>query len=214
VHVLIWACQLGPGAFPRVGTTFLVIAELPVCQNRQFRDGQIRPAKAGRYSVRCQALQYPAYDGANVLHNSQFIPCLPNEGTHRRKQMNKSPEELSATLIEIAVTHVRDMVSMFRRRGVKSEHAMPEVADLLDLSPKRVKSLYYQDGVWGVPHSEVKKIERNFSAYLEREITLSIEYTENLRAKKRQLDLRLECKNSSQRGSGFGSTGSLARLAG
>lgn len=127
--------------------------------------------------------------------------------------MTKSPETLSANMIGTAATYVRDMVSMFRRRGVKSEYAMPEVAELLDLSPKRVKSLYYMDGVWNVAHTEVKKIEKNFAVYLDREIALSIEYTENLRAKKRQLEMRLGCKNC-RHGSGFGSTEWPAQLAG
>lgn len=128
--------------------------------------------------------------------------------------MTMSPEKLSAKLIEDAVTYVRDMVSMFRRRGVKSEHAMPEVADLLDLSPKRVKSLYYKDGIWNIAESEVKKIESRFDAYLDREIALSIEYTETLRLKKRQLSLGLECKEKSSRGSGYGLTASHFRAAG
>jgi hypothetical protein len=123
---------------------------------------------------------------------------------------NFSPPEL----IENAVTYVRDMVSMFRRRGIKSEYAMPEVADLLDLSPKRVKSLYYRDGVWNVQKSELKKIEARFADYLDREIALSMEYTETLRLKKRQLNLVLECKSSSQRGCGYASTESLWRAAG
>jgi hypothetical protein len=128
--------------------------------------------------------------------------------------MTNSPEKPSATLIENAVTYVRDMVSMFRRRGIKSEYAMPEVADLLDLSPKRVKSLYYRDGVWNVQKSELKKIEARFADYLDREIALSMEYTETLRLKKRQLNLVLECKSSSQRGCGYASTESLWRAAG
>jgi hypothetical protein len=128
--------------------------------------------------------------------------------------MTNSPEKSSATLVENAVTYVRDMVSMFRRRGIKSEYAMPEVADLLDLSPKRVKSLYYRDGVWNVQKSELKKIEARFADYLDREIALSMEYTETLRLKKRQLNLVLECKSSSQRGCGYASTESLWRAAG
>jgi hypothetical protein len=128
--------------------------------------------------------------------------------------MTNSPEKSSATLVENAVTYVRDMVSMFRRRGIKSEYAMPEVADLLDLSPKRVKSLYYRDGVWNVQKSELKKIEARFADYLDREIALSMEYTETLRLKKRQLNLVLECKSSSQPGCGYASTESLWRAAG
>jgi hypothetical protein len=128
--------------------------------------------------------------------------------------MTNSPEKSSATLVENAVTYVRDMVSMFRRRGIKSEYAMPEVADLLDLSPKRVKSLYYRDGVWNVQKSELKKIEARFADYLDREIALSMEYTETLRLKKRQLNLVLECKSSSQRGYGCVSEESLWRAAG
>jgi hypothetical protein len=128
--------------------------------------------------------------------------------------MNTSPEESWGNRLDHVIEHVRDMVAMFRRRGEKTDYALPKIAELLGTKHHRVRSLFYAEKMWALSDTEANTIERRFSVYLDREIALSIEYTENLRAKKRQLDLRLECKNSSQRGSGFGSTGSLARLAG
>lgn len=128
--------------------------------------------------------------------------------------MNPSPESSSGTQLERVIGHVQDMVAMFRRRGEKTDYAFPKIADLLGTKPHRVRSLFYRDKMWAMPNSEADRIEAGFDAYLDREIALSIEYTEELRLKKRQLNLVLECKKESQRYSGFGSTDSLARLAG
>lgn len=109
--------------------------------------------------------------------------------------MNKSPEKNSVTSLETAIEHVRDIVSMFRRRGAKTEHAIPDVATILGLTPARTKSLFYRDGVWRLAEKEAEKIERRFVAHLDREISLTLEYAETLRAKRDQIILGLACKN-------------------
>lgn len=128
--------------------------------------------------------------------------------------MTTSPEDSSVNRLERVIEHVRDMVAMFRRRGEKTEYALPKIASLLDTKPHRVRSLFYRDKMWALPESEADRIEARFDAYLDREIVLSIEYTEALRVKKRQLNLVFECKNASQHGSGYASTGSLWRSVG
>lgn len=122
-----------------------------------------------------------------------------------------APEKVSVTRLEELTGYVRDAVAMFRRRGHKSEHAMPQVADLLGSTPKRVKSLFYRDSVWGIVAAEADKIERRFAEHLDREIALSVQYTEELRAKKLQLTMKLEreCEDvgMSRPGFGCGATG-------
>lgn len=129
--------------------------------------------------------------------------------------MNKSPEKDSVTSLETAIEHVRDIVSMFRRRGAKTEHAIPDVATILGLTPARTKSLFYRDGVWRLAEKEAEKIERRFVAHLDREIILSIEYTEQLRAKRDQVELGLACtrRNYSQPSSGSRSIGRRSHSA-
>lgn len=129
--------------------------------------------------------------------------------------MTENREFFSVNYLEIAIGNVRDMVAMFRRRGVKSEHAMPEVAEILDISPKRVKSLFYRDGVWNIQKKEAQSIEARFVSYLDREIDLSIRYTEQLRLRKLQRNLGLKCEdqNSSQLGFGFNLAISRTRSA-
>lgn len=128
--------------------------------------------------------------------------------------MTPSPEAFSGNRLERVIEHVRDMVAMFRRSGEKTEYALPKIAALLDTKPHRVRSFFYRDKMWALPESEADRIESRFASYLDSEIALSIEYTETLRLKKRQLNLVLVCKNSSQRGSGYVSTGSQLRSVG
>lgn len=128
--------------------------------------------------------------------------------------MNASPEAFSGNRLDRVIGHVQDMVAMFRRRGEKTDYAFPKIATLLETKPHRVRSLFYRDKMWALPDSEADRIEARFDAYLDREITLSIEYTEMLRVKKRQLNMVLVCKNESQRGSGYASTDSLSRAVG
>lgn len=128
--------------------------------------------------------------------------------------MTESPETFSVNRLERVIEHVRDMVAMFRRRGEKTEYALPKIAGLLDTKPHRVKSLFYRDKMWALPEFEADRIEARFDAYLDREIALSIEYTEMLRVKKRQLNLVFECNEKSPRGCGYVSTGSQLRATG
>lgn len=129
--------------------------------------------------------------------------------------MNETREKLSATKMEATIGYVRDIVAMFRRRGLKTEYAIPEVAGLLDLSPKRVKTIFYRDGLWGMAQDEAERIERRFADHLDAEIALSIEYTEQLRIKRNQISMGLTCEqeNLAPRGFGSASTGSLVRSA-
>lgn len=127
--------------------------------------------------------------------------------------MNQSPQDTWGNHLDHVIEHVRDMVAMFRRRGEKTDYALPKIAELLGTKHHRVRSLFYAEKMWALSEKEADTIERRFSAYLDREIALSIEYTENLRAKKRQLEMRLECK-SCRHTSGFASTGWPAQLAG
>jgi hypothetical protein len=130
--------------------------------------------------------------------------------------MSNSPEKISATALERVIECVRDVVMMRRRRGVKTEYALPEVAQIFDVTPKRAKSFFYRDGVWRIAVVEAQRIERRYLECLDHEIALSIEYTEALRVKRQQSSMRLqqcEDKNTSLRGSGFASIGSHARSA-
>lgn len=129
--------------------------------------------------------------------------------------MTKTRENYSVTAMEPIIGYVRDIVAMFRHRGMKTEYAIPEVAGILDLTPKRVKSIFYRDGLWKMAQDEAAKVERRFAEHLDAEIALSIEYTEQLRIKRDQLAMGLQCENQSYspRCSGFGSAGSLARSA-
>lgn len=123
----------------------------------------------------------------------------------------KTHRTVSPDRIEDAIGYVRDMVAMFRRRGLKSEHALPDVAATLELSLKRAKSLFYRE-IFAVACDEVEKIERRFVSHLDAEIALSIEYTESLRLKRDQISMRLECTNNdcSPLGSGCASTASAS----
>lgn len=129
--------------------------------------------------------------------------------------MTQSPEKNSVN-IEEAVTYIRKMVARFRRRGAKTEYALPDVAKILDITPKRAKSLFYRDGVWAVTTDEVERIVAKYSVHLDLEIALSLEYTDSLIAEKRQLNLGITCDypSSSRHGYGCESTDWHARSAG
>jgi hypothetical protein len=120
--------------------------------------------------------------------------------------MCKSKEFASVTGLEAAIGNVRDAVALIRRRGGKTEHAIVDVAGLFQLTPKRVKSLFYRDGIWRLACDEVARIEARFCAHLDREIALSVEYTEALRAKRNELTGREQCKNANSPNHGYGSS--------
>lgn len=129
--------------------------------------------------------------------------------------MNQSPDISSVNRLENAIEYVRDVVAMFRRdKKMKMDQALPKAAELLDIKHHRATSLFYEDKMWHLPASEAERIERNFARYLDREISISIERTEALRVKKRQIEMRLAWKDSSSHGSGYNSTAWPARLAG
>lgn len=129
--------------------------------------------------------------------------------------MRSNTENNSAGSLEIVIQHVRDAVAFMRRRGAKTEHAIVDVANMFELSQSRTKSLFYRDKMWGMACDEVARIEARFVAHLDREIALSVEYTEALLAKRNELKGREACKNAaSQRDtSGSGSIGSRCGLA-
>lgn len=130
--------------------------------------------------------------------------------------MQNNTENNSAGSLEIVIRHVRDAVAFMRRRGAKTEHAIVDVAGMFELSPSRTKSLFYRDKMWGMACDEVARIEARFVAHLDREIALSVEYTEALRAKRNELNKGREaCKNAASLldTSGSGSIGSHCGLA-
>jgi hypothetical protein len=123
----------------------------------------------------------------------------------------KSPENISLDRLETVIGYVRDIVAMFRRRGHKTEYVMPEIAGLLDAKPQRVRSLFYRDKLWSMSEAEAARIERRFAEHIDREISITLDYVEGLRAKRNQLNLRLSCSDGaacSVRGGGTGSRAS------
>lgn len=112
--------------------------------------------------------------------------------------MNVALEKFSVA--ERACYRVRELVLMFKERLVKGDVAIPEVAGILDLTPRRVRALAFRDEFGSVTPNELTKIETRIYSYLDKEIELSIERTEKLRLTKRQLGLGLglECSENSR----------------
>ncbi len=130
--------------------------------------------------------------------------------------MKKAPEIASVSRLENVIEIVCDMVAMFRSRGEKTEYALLKIADVLAAKPYRVKSLFYRDRIWPMGEDEAFRIKCRFSRHLETEITHLLEKVEDLRVKKHQLDLELQCEqaNSSPAGFGFAWETHATRLAG
>ena len=120
--------------------------------------------------------------------------------------MTKNTEKLSPSPAQRSVTIVREMVAMFRRRGLKSQHAMPEVAQKLGMSITRLRNLFYMD-TWRVriDADEAERLTQKYADYIDQEIAALLQMADDLRVKKQQLALDLECGNQSYAGPSFGS---------
>lgn len=123
--------------------------------------------------------------------------------------MSKSPQKICVTRYQQIIEYAIQAISDFRARGVKTEYAIPDVAELLNTSPTRITSLHYQQKMWGMREDEADRIERGFLAHADREIARAIERTEALKLRKYQAEMRLECRSqgSSARGFGLNATG-------
>lgn len=129
--------------------------------------------------------------------------------------MRNDTENNWVSILEPVICHVRDAVAFARRRGIKTEHAIRDISKVFSLTHARTYSLFYRHRMWGMACDEVARIEARFVAHLDREIALSVEYTEALLAKRNELKGREACKNAaSQRDtSGSNSIGSHCGLA-
>lgn len=127
--------------------------------------------------------------------------------------MSKLPKKIEQSRYSQVIEYVIHTFSDFRARGVKTDFAVPDVAAALDISAARVYSLNYQSKLWGMREDEADRIERNYVEHTDREIARALERTENLKLRKFQAEMSLECKrrNSEQSGCGFTSIGSLTR---
>lgn len=120
--------------------------------------------------------------------------------------MRKSIEIASTTHsdIEVAIGYVRDSTAIERRRGALTKRAIFVVATLFGITPSRAKSLFYRENLWRIAQDEMARIEAGFIAHLDREIALSIEYTEQLRAKRNEIRGRTVCENAASSQATYG----------
>lgn len=52
----------------------------------------------------------------------------------------------STSYSEPAIELVRDCVAALRATGTETKNALPDIADVLGISPRRVRCLFYRDG--------------------------------------------------------------------
>jgi AraC-like DNA-binding protein len=70
---------------------------------------------------------------------------------------------------ENAIAVVRDIIAALRRRGLKSEHALVDLARDLGIARKRVRTLFYRDGEPVVLSEEWHSLRLKAAALLRRE---------------------------------------------
>ena len=104
-------------------------------------------------------------------------------------------KELSVTergpLLESAARIVREVVQAYRRRGHKIEHAFTDAALDLGATPRRVRALYYHDGVWAVARAEHDRLMRRWGRHLDQRMESLEREVELIREQRAQLPLDL-----------------------
>lgn len=93
--------------------------------------------------------------------------------------------------LESAARVVRDVVGSHRRRGVKITSAFADAALDLDTTPRRVRALYYRDGVWAVARDEYDRLMRRWGWHLDQQMAELARQAEQIRDQKAQLRLDL-----------------------
>lgn len=94
-------------------------------------------------------------------------------------------------LLDSAAQIVRDVVQAYRQRGQKVEHAFTDAALDLGATPRRVRALYYRDGVWAVARAEHDRLVRLWGRHLDRRMETLEREAEAIRAQRAQLPLDL-----------------------
>jgi hypothetical protein len=108
-------------------------------------------------------------------------------------------------LLESAARIVRDVVQAYRQRGQKVEHAFTDAALDLGATPRRVRALYYRDGVWAVARAEHDRLMRQWGHHLDRRMETLEREAEAIRAQRAQLPLNLGDNGAEWHGGGTAS---------
>lgn len=87
---------------------------------------------------------------------------------------------------------VCDVVTGYRRRGVKVDHAFADAALDLDTTPRRVRALYYRDGVWAVAREEHDRLMRRWGRHLDQRMAALEREAAAIQEQRAQLRLNLD----------------------
>lgn len=94
--------------------------------------------------------------------------------------------------LETAAQIVRDVVTAYRRRGAKVQHAFADAALDLDTTPRRIRALYYRDGVWAVAREEHDRLMRRWGRHLDEQMAQVQREAEAIQERRAQLKLNLD----------------------
>lgn len=116
-------------------------------------------------------------------------------------------------LLERAQQIARDVVLWHRRRGAKHTEALASGALDLDVSPWRLKALYYRDGIWAVAKAEHDRLLRRWGWHMDQRMAELAREMDALKVQREQLDLFRAAGNLDE-GVGMESPRRVLRVAG